>query len=61
MENLYGYVFWFNSHQELWYAIETSKYTDFMSGHLRDKNTLHSKKIETLIELIVNPSLLSEC
>ena len=60
MENLYNYVFWYNSYQELWYAIETSKYVEFMSGHLRDENTLKSNKIDTLIHLINNPELLKE-
>jgi len=60
MENLYNYVFWYNSYQELWYAIETTKYTEFMSGHLRDENTLTSNKIETLIELINNPTRVPE-
>jgi len=52
MENLYYYVFWYNSYQELWYAIETSKYTDFMSGYDKDEKTLTSKKIESLIKMI---------
>ena len=52
MENLYDYVFWYNSYQELWYAIETSKYTDFMSGYDKDEKTLTSKKIESLIKMI---------
>jgi len=52
MENLYGYVFWYNSYEETWYAIETKNYTEFMSGSEKRETTLKSSKIETLIELI---------
>lgn len=58
MENLYGYVFWHNSFDGMWYAIETKNYTDFMISSKNRKNTLKSNKIETLIDIIVNPTKL---
>ena len=32
MENLYDYGFWYNSYEELWYAIPRSTWTEFFSG-----------------------------
>lgn len=58
MENLYNYVFWYNDYEKLWYAIETKNYVKFMSGDDRPE-TLKSNKMETLIDLVVNPSRLS--
>lgn len=55
MNNLYKYVFWYNHHEELWYAIPQDQYTYFFSGHLEYKGVLKSKKIETLIYMIQNP------
>ena len=52
MENLYNYVFWYNSYENTWYAIETKNYIDFMSSTDNRENTLKSSKIETLIEMI---------
>jgi len=52
MKNLYGYVFWYNSYEETWYAIETKNYVEFMSDSTKRDKTLKSSKIETLIELI---------
>ena len=52
MENLYNYVFWYNSYEGTWYAIETKNYIDFMSNGDNRVNTLKSNKVETLIEMI---------
>ena len=60
MENLYGYVFWYNSYEGAWYAIETKNYTEFMSGHFDRTTTLKSSKIDTLIDLITKDATVEE-
>ena len=60
MENLYSYVFWYNSYVELWYAIPTLNYTEFFSGKKDIEGVVSSNKIDTLISIISNPSLIEE-
>ena len=61
MENLYSYGFWFNTYENLWYAIPRSQWTLFFSGK-EDKHEVEgvyrSSEIDTLIQVICNPSLL---
>lgn len=57
IENLYGYVFWYNPYVEVWYAIPTTKYTEFFSGNKEPKGVMSSDKVETLITLIGRPEL----
>ena len=52
MENLYSYVFWYNSYTKIWYAIPTDLYTEFFTGKKNNDRIMSSNKIETLIELI---------
>lgn len=58
MINLYNYLFWHNSYEELWYAIPRDQYTAFFSGHMEYEGVLKSKSIETLIYLINHPDEL---
>ena len=44
MNDLYNYVFWYNSFESLWYAIPTKDYTTFFSG-ARQKQDLLTQKI----------------
>lgn len=60
MENLYSYVFWYNSYTETWYAIPTSKYSEFFAGNKETQGVMSSDKIETLISVINNPNLVTE-
>lgn len=55
MENLYSYVFWYNHHTELWYAIPTLQYVDFFASREEANGVITSNKIETLIEIITKP------
>ena len=58
MENLYGYVFWYNPYTKLWYAIPTLTYAEFFAGNKDAKGVMSSDKIETLITVIHNPNLV---
>jgi hypothetical protein len=49
--NLFGFIFWFNPHQDLWYAIDRDTQLEFFNGN-REKSTYYaSKEINTLIEM----------
>ena len=52
MENLYNYVIHYNSFTKMWNAIPRDKYNSYWSNR-KVKGVLSSKKINTLIELIV--------
>ena len=58
MENLYDYVFWYNPFVETWYAIPTKSYIDFFNGNKLADGVISSDKIETLISVINNLSLV---
>jgi hypothetical protein len=61
MENLYDYAFWFNSYEDVWYAIPRDKWTLFFSGK-EDKHKMEgvyrSSEIDTLIAVINNPDIV---
>ena len=61
MENLYDYGFWFNTYENLWYAIPRSQWTLFFSGK-EDKHEVEgvyrSSEIDTLIAVINNPDIV---
>ena len=52
MENLYDYVFHYNPFKKIWSAIPRDKYNEYWSNEKVD-DVISSKKIETLIELII--------
>lgn len=56
MNKIYNYVFWFNHHTDLWYAIPREEYINFFNGHREYQGVLKSNKIETLIYLIEHPT-----
>lgn len=58
MEQLYGYVFWYNPYTQIWYAIPTEKYTEFFAGNKGAQGVMSSDKIETLVTVIHNPKLV---
>lgn len=53
--NLYKYVFWFNTYEDLWYAVPRDQYTNFFSGHLEYTGVIKSPNMETLIYIINHP------
>mgnify|MGYP000597414780 CR=1 FL=1 len=57
MDQIYNYVFWHNSYEQIWYAIPRDQYTEFFSGNRNYKNVIKSSKIDTLIMIIENPNL----
>lgn len=61
MENLYNYIFWFNPYTEIWYGIPKEEYINFFSGKGNYECVLSSNKIETLISIINNPSIIDKC
>lgn len=52
MEELYGYVFWYNHYEKCWYAIPTKKYNDFFSGRFDKSKCLKSPYAYNLIDFI---------
>jgi hypothetical protein len=57
MELLYRYAFWYNSYEEIWYAVPTDKWTSFFSGKENredDEGVLKSSGIDALIQLVCN-------
>jgi hypothetical protein len=57
MEELYGFVFWYNHFEKLWYAIPTSEYSNFFSGKHDRKSNIKSSSINTLIEVLTKHSI----
>lgn len=57
MDQIYGYVFWHNTYEKIWYAIPRDQYTEFFSGNRNYKGVIKSSQIETLIMIIENPNL----
>ena len=57
MEQIYNYVFWYNTYEQIWYAIPRDQSTEFFSGNRNYKNVIKSSKIDTLIMIIENPNL----
>lgn len=57
MEQIHNYVFWYNTYEQIWYAIPRDQYTEFFSGNTNFKNIIKSSKIDTLIMIIENPNL----
>ena len=60
MENLYDYVFWYNSYEEIWYAIDRHHQLLFFKGDREGLTYYKSTKIETLIELLTKPNTLEK-
>lgn len=52
MEQLYGYVFWYNHYEAFWYAVPTEDYTIFFSGKCDRDKYLKAKNINNLIEFL---------
>ena len=59
-EYLYGFVFWYNPYNNLWYAIDRDTQLEFFNGK-RDKSVHYkSKEINTLIQIVGNKVLLEK-
>lgn len=58
MEEIYGFVFWHNYLNEVWYAIPREQYSTFFGGNTNADGVLKSGDIKTLISIIENPSLI---
>ena len=60
MEELYSYLFWYNPHENLWYAIERDDVLKFFNGHRNEVSFLKSKQHSTLVELICKKDILKK-
>lgn len=56
-ENLYNYIFWFNSHENLWYAIDRDTQLNFFSGYRNKSKYYKSKEHSTLVSILVKDGL----
>ena len=60
MENLFGYVFWYNPYEKIWYAIHRDTQLDFFNGN-REKSIFYkSSEVSTLVEIISKDDVLNE-
>ena len=60
MENLYNYIFWYNHHEEVWYAIHRDTQLEFFNGSRDKANYIKSNQHSTLVELICKPQTLKK-
>jgi hypothetical protein len=51
---LYNYIFWYNEHTELWYAIDRDDQLKFFNGNREEVLYTAAHNINTLIEVIKN-------
>lgn len=59
-DNLYGYIFWYNPNENLWYGIERDSYLLFFNGN-RDKATFYTgKDINVLSEILSKDDVLDK-
>jgi hypothetical protein len=58
MENLYGFVFWYNYLNATWYAIPRDQYSIFFADNAKAEGVLKSGDIKNLISIIENPALI---
>ena len=52
MDEIFNFIFWFNSYEGIWYAISRDTQLDFFNGHRERSVHYKSKEITTLIEII---------
>lgn len=55
--NLYGYIFWCNPYEDMWYAIDRDTQLFFFNGDRKKSKYFKSKDIFVLIELISKDNL----
>ena len=60
MDSLYNYIFWFNHHEGLWYAVDRDEQLKFFNGNRKETKHYKSKDINTLTEILNKPSILSK-
>lgn len=58
MENLFGFIFWFNPYEKLWYAIDRDTQLNFFNGKRSESIYYKSKEITTLVQILSNEELL---
>ena len=54
LDNLYDYLFHYNSFESTWYAFKRDDKEKYFNGELDKNNLLKSKEIKTLLEVIKN-------
>ncbi len=54
LDNLYDYLFHYNSFESTWYAFKRDDKEKYFNGELNKNNLLKSKEIKTLLEVIKN-------
>jgi len=59
-ENLYGYIFWNNPYEDLWYAIERDSYLEFFNGNRKTAVFHKAKDIKVLTEILTKDDLLNK-
>lgn len=59
-QNLYGYIFWYNPYENLWYAIERDSYLVFFNGNRKEAIYYKSEDINTLSEILTKDEVLNK-
>lgn len=59
-DNLYDYVFWYNTYEKYWYAIPTKHYTSFFAGKKSIPGVFLSKDVTTLMDVVMNNDIYNQ-
>ena len=55
--NLYNFIFWFNPHEDLWYAIDRDTQLWFFNGDRKKATYYKSKDHSTLVSILMKDGL----
>jgi hypothetical protein len=55
--NLYNFIFWFNPHEDLWYAIDRDTQLWFFNGDRKKAIYYKSKDHSTLVSILMKDGL----
>lgn len=55
--NLYNFIFWFNPHEDLWYAIDRDTQLSFFNGNRKNAIYYKSKNHSTLVSILMKDGL----
>lgn len=55
--NLYNYIFWYNPHENLWYAIDRDTQLFFFNGNRKNAIYYKSKEHSTLVSILIKDGL----
>jgi hypothetical protein len=60
MENLFGFIFWYNPYEKIWYAINRDTQLYFFNGNRTKSIYYKSSEVTTLVEIISNEEIFNK-